>query len=56
VSAALLLILKGMLSDVPQETRDKVQEAREKIVAIVQEYGDEGFVALAVVAAEVEDD
>lgn len=54
--SAALLILNGMLADAPQESRDKVQEARDKIVAIVQEFGDEGLVALAMVGAEFEDD
>lgn len=48
----MLLLLKGLVSDLPMEQRDKVDDARDRITAIVGE-SEEARLALAFVTAEM---
>lgn len=50
---AQLLLLKGAITDLPLESQQKVQEAKEKLSAIIKDFGDEGRVALALVGMEI---
>lgn len=55
---ALVLVLKGAITEQSDEDRAKINVAHEKIGAIVAEAGDAGKIALALAAAELaaEDD
>lgn len=50
-----LLMLKGIISEMPEESKIKIKEASEKIKAVVTEYGDEGLIALALTGGEYEE-
>ena len=49
-----LLMLKGMISEMPKETQDKIKQAVQEIVATIEEFGEEGLIALALVGGEYE--
>lgn len=51
-SQVILWTLQGALREAPPEVQEKVAEAADKVRAIVAQYGDEGTVALTLVAAE----
>ena len=46
------LIIKGIVSDMPEADRTKIKECEEKIRALLKEYGEHGLMALAVVGSE----
>lgn len=48
----ILWTLQGVLREAPPEVQAKVDAAAEKIRVIVAEHGEEGVVALTLVAAE----
>lgn len=50
---AELLILKGLISDLPQEHRDKILALRDQLKTIITESGDDGLIALSLVGAEL---
>ena len=47
-----LLMLKGMLSEMPKEELEKVEAAKAEIDAVVAAHGDYGLVALGWVGIE----
>lgn len=47
-----LLMIKGLISEFPEEDRKKVEECAAKLRAAIEEYGDQGLVALALVGIE----
>lgn len=51
---ATLLLVRGALSELPQEQQDAVNAAHEKLKAIVTEAGDVGLLALALLGAEIQ--
>lgn len=48
-----VLILKGMVSELPEQDQKKIQELRATIRKIVEDNGDNGFFALAIVGPEI---
>lgn len=50
----MVLVLQDEISKTPPAVRDKVNAAAEKLRAVLAEYGDEGTVALTLVACEAE--
>jgi hypothetical protein len=55
MSKTEVFVLKGMLSEMPVEDQERFKECQAKITAVLAEYGDIGFVALALVALEAQD-
>jgi hypothetical protein len=49
----IVLMLKGLISEAPQDIQDKITNAAERIRAIVNESVDEGNLAVALVGAEI---
>lgn len=47
-----LLMLKGIISDLPEEDKMKINAAHSMIKNIVAEYGDNGQIALGLAGAE----
>lgn len=47
------LLLIGMISELPTESQQKVQEAKEKLEAILKDFGEEGGIALALLRMEI---
>lgn len=47
------LLLIGMVSELPTESQQKVQEAKDKLVAILKDFGEEGSIAMALVGLEM---
>lgn len=47
-----LLMLKGLVSELPPEQRDDVNRAADEIRKVVVEWDDAGKIALAIVAIE----
>ena len=50
---AQVLLLKGMITELPLESQQKVQDAKEKLSAILKDFGKEGGIALALVGMEI---
>ncbi len=48
-----LLIVKGVISELPPEELKKVMECRDKYYAVISEYGDLALIALSLVAVEL---
>jgi hypothetical protein len=48
----ILVIVKGIISDLPETQRNQVHATADKIRAIVAEAGDVGGIALALVGGE----
>ena len=48
-----LMFIRGTVASMPQEVQNKVQVAVKEIKGIIQAHGGEGFLALALVGAEV---
>lgn len=53
---AQLLVLKGLISDMPEESQTKIKETADKIRILVKENGEEGSVAMAYVGLEMQDE
>jgi len=51
-----LSYLKGLISDMPQETQDEIKELTHKIRTIVKDGGDSGNIALAFVGLEFQEE
>jgi hypothetical protein len=49
---AMALMLRGLMLEMPQETRNKILDCAEDIRKRVNECGAEGVIALTLVAAE----
>lgn len=49
---AALLMMKGVVSDLPAEAQMKVRACLEQLRAVVTEHGDEGLIALALLGLE----
>lgn len=49
----IVLMLKGVISEAPLEVQAKIKDAAQKLRDIIEANGDEGFVAMSLVAAEV---
>lgn len=49
----MLLILKGAVSELPQEDQDKVAEFKAKIQATLDEGKDHAFMAFAIIGAKI---
>lgn len=47
-----LLILKGLVAEMPPEAQAKVSDAKARISDVLQEFGDTGAIALALTAIE----
>ena len=47
------LLLMGMISELPAESQQKVQEAKEKLSTILKDFGEEGGIAFALVGIEI---
>lgn len=47
------LLLMGMISELPTESQQKVQEAKEKLSTILKDFGEEGGIALALVGLDI---
>ena len=52
-ASAELLMLKGAISELPEERREKIISLREQIKTLVVTHGDDGLIALAIVGAEL---
>ena len=52
-TSAELLMLKGAISELPEERREKIISLREQIKTLVVTHGDDGLIALAIVGAEL---
>jgi hypothetical protein len=50
---ATLWALKGALTELPAADQAKVIEAKEKLQAVLKEYGDSGKFALGLIGAEM---
>lgn len=50
---AMLLTLKGAITELPADEQAKVQSTAEQIKAVIAENGDAGFIAMALVSAEM---
>lgn len=50
---AALLVIKGIIFDLPKDDQDKIAEAAAKINAIVTEYEAAGIMAVALIGAEM---
>lgn len=48
-----ILILKGLVSELPEVDRKVIDEVRRDIRSIVDKAGDNGFMALSIVAPEI---
>ena len=48
-----LYAVKGMIADCDPEQRRKIKEATEKFEALIQEYGEDGLLALNYLVAHV---
>jgi hypothetical protein len=48
-----LLVVKGAISDMPKEQREKIMECFEKIKTLTESYQGEGYIALALFGAEI---
>lgn len=53
---AVVLVMKGALSEAPQEFQERAKAAREEIEAVLTKYGDAGMFALGLAGAEHEPD
>ena len=53
---AQLLVLKGLISDMPEDDQIKIKEISDKIRTLVKENGDLGNVALGFVGLELQDE
>ena len=49
----IVLIIKGAISDLPEEDKAATAEAYQKMKDIVEQYGDSGKLALALLGAEL---
>lgn len=49
------LVMLGLLSQMPKEDQDKVNEAKAKVEAIMAEYGQCGEMAIAIIAVDLGD-
>jgi len=47
------LLVIGMVSELPTESQQKVQEAKDKLAAILKDFGEEGSIAFALVGLEM---
>jgi hypothetical protein len=45
--------IKGIISELPVEQREKVNKAHAQLMAIMNEYGDEGQLAMVLIGAEL---
>ena len=50
---AELLMLKGAISELPEERREKIISLREQIKSLITENGEDGLIAMAFVGAEL---
>lgn len=48
-----LLVLKGMITELPQEQQDKIKECVEKLTITIKDYGDVGQMAIAIIGATI---
>ena len=49
----VLMMIRGVVSELPDEQRAKVNECSAKMRALIAEYGDEGKCAVVLVGAEM---
>ena len=49
----MVLIIKGAISDLPKEDKASASEAYQKMKDVVDQYGDSGKLALALLGAEL---
>ena len=56
MSEAELFMIKGILSELEPDSQEKVREVKAQLENILKKSGDEGFVALALVSLELEQD
>jgi len=49
----MVLIIKGAISDLPEEDKAATSEAYQKMKDVVDQYGDSGKLALALLGAEL---
>ena len=47
------LLIQGAIADLPQDEQEKVKECHEKLKALIDEYGDCGCIALALLGTEL---
>jgi hypothetical protein len=47
-----LWMIKGIIGDLPEDRRHKIMESYIKMKIIMDEYGDEGQIAVALLGAE----
>ena len=52
---ATLLMLKGAISDLTKDQQGKIAECKTKLMTILEEYGDEGKIALSIIGLELSD-
>ena len=52
-AATMMLLLKGALSDMPEEDKQKVQDIAQTLRGIIKANGDHGAFALSLVGAEL---
>lgn len=50
---AELLMMKGMLSEFPAERQQKVKDLIKELTQTIQDGGDDGLIALSIVALEI---
>ncbi len=51
--SAEFLMLKGAISELPEERKEKILALREQIKSLITENGDDGLIAMAFVGAEL---
>ena len=56
MSNEITLVIKGAISELPEEDRAKVMEAYEKLKEVVNASGGAGLMALALLGSEAADD
>lgn len=47
-----ILEIKGLISELPERQRSKVNECAEELRSVIKKYGDEAMIALALVGIE----
>ena len=50
----VLTMIRGVISELPAEEQAKVKECAGKLRATIEEYGDTGMFAMALVGAEMQ--
>lgn len=47
-----LLMMRGLVSQMPPETRQKIEDCRAKLETVINDTGDEGKMAMCLLALE----